>query len=77
MVEVAQTGQVQVRRPDASELLSIRDGKYTYEEIVEWSERLHEQSQLALKTTHLPEEPDYELAAKLIINIQNDIWNTE
>lgn len=36
--EIMETGKVVVRRPDADELLAIRNGAWTYEQLVEWAE---------------------------------------
>jgi predicted nucleotidyltransferase len=37
--EIMMTGKVVVKRPDAAELLSIRAGAWTYDQIVEYAER--------------------------------------
>lgn len=37
--EILERGEVLVRRPDAEELLSIRAGAWSYEQLVEWAER--------------------------------------
>lgn len=36
--EIMELGQVIVRRPDAEELLAIRNGAWTYEQLIEWAE---------------------------------------
>jgi predicted nucleotidyltransferase len=37
--EMLTTGQVIVKRPDAEELISIRKGAWSYEQLIEWAER--------------------------------------
>ncbi len=37
--EILETGKVVVKRPDAAELLAIRNGAWTYEQLIEWADR--------------------------------------
>ena len=37
--EIITVGEVVVKRPDAEELLSIRNGAWTYDHLIEWAER--------------------------------------
>lgn len=73
--EALETGQVNVYRPDAEELLSIRNGSWSYEKIVEYAEQMdkHVRETLYL-TTKLPKRPNVELAANLILQIQDMTW---
>lgn len=56
--ELLTEGVVRVRRPDAAELLEIRAGAWTYDQLLEYSDkedaRLHE----VVKTSKLPKQPD-------------------
>lgn len=74
--EALETGKLQVLRPDAQELLSIRHGAWTYEEVVEYAEYMdnHVRNVLLPKTA-LRKDPDMLLAANLIITIQDMIWH--
>jgi predicted nucleotidyltransferase len=76
--ETLETGQVNVFRSDAEELLSIRNGSWSYEKIVEYAEQMdkHVRETLYL-TTKLPKKPNIELAANLILQIQDLTWKTE
>ncbi|WP_373044765.1 DNA polymerase beta superfamily protein [Vulgatibacter sp.] len=56
--EILATGQVQVRRPDRDELLAIRAGSWSYEELVEQAESLFAAVEDAARTTTLPAAPD-------------------
>ena len=57
--EVLSTGTMQVRRPDAEELLSLLQGSWAYEQLVEWAER-EDQALLEIsKTAPLPRQPDW------------------
>ena len=73
--EALEQGVILVKRPDAQELLDIRAGKWTYEELVEYAEHMENHVRhVLLKTTHLPPKPNVKLAAELTLSIQNSVW---
>lgn len=74
-VEALEEGVIKVRRPDAEELLSIRNGAWTYEEVVEYAEEMDNKVRNVLyPTTQLRKKPDVKLAAGLIMEIQDLTW---
>ena len=69
-VEALTTSKIIVRRPDREELLSIRHGGWTYEQLIEEAEKLDAQAEELYKTsTVLPKTPDFELLDKLCIEL--------
>lgn len=56
--EILDTGRVLVRRPDAQELLDIRGGAWTYDELLAWAEEQDRAIDRALETSSLPPAPD-------------------
>lgn len=58
--EILKTGQVLVKRPDAEELLAIRNGSWSYEDLLKWTEEkdqeLYEYYQK--DKSPLPQEPN-------------------
>jgi len=56
--EILETGEVHVRRPDAAELLEIKEGRLLVEEVLEVSEQLQLRLSEAYTRTRLPDEPD-------------------
>lgn len=74
-VEALEDGVINVRRVDAEELLSIRNGAWTYEEVVEYAEEMDNKVRNVLyPTTQLRKKPDVKLAAELIITVQDIMW---
>jgi hypothetical protein len=74
--EALQTGEILVKRPDAEELLAIRDGAWTYEELVDYAEKTDKWVRDVLYVqTKLPKKPNLKLAAKIIMNVQDMVWN--
>lgn len=57
-LEVLATGELRVRRPDAAELLAIRDGALSHEALMAEAEDLEAQMRAALATSPLPAEVD-------------------
>ena len=56
--EILETGQVNVRRKDAAELLAIRNGAWSLKELVQYAEQEDlELDQVAAKS-YLPDQPD-------------------
>lgn len=64
--ETLLTGKVIVRRPDREELLAIRNGAWTYEQLIEFAEREEEAlNELYLSTNVLPKTPNKEFLDNL------------
>ena len=74
--EALEEGVLKVKRPDAEELLSIRDGAWTYEECVQYAEEMDELIRGKLyQQTDLPKKPNLLNAAKVLMETQRLIWN--
>jgi len=68
--EVLLTGKVIVKRPDREELLAIRNGAWTYEQLIEFAEREDiALNELYNSTTILPKVPNKEKLDQLCIKL--------
>lgn len=68
--EVLMTGKVIVKRPDREELLSIRNGAWTYDQLIEFAEKEElELNKLYNSTNILPKVPNKEKLDKLCIEL--------
>lgn len=67
--EILTDGQVRVRRADRAELLAIRDGAWSYDELIERAEALHAQIKAAATTSTLPAAPDSAAIDALCIDL--------
>ncbi|MCU0656572.1 MAG: nucleotidyltransferase domain-containing protein [Polyangiaceae bacterium] len=56
--EIMETGHVQVKRPDREELLAIRNGTWTYEQLIAWAEESEKGMDELYKKSKLPHSPD-------------------
>lgn len=65
-LEVLEVGELRVRRPDAAELLAIRDGALPYDELRRVARELEERMQAALRTTSLPADIAPDLADEIV-----------
>jgi len=59
--ETLVTGKVYVRRPDADELLAIRDGNWSYDKLMEWAEVQDVELLELSRTSPLPKAPNYKV----------------
>lgn len=74
--EALTEGKIIVKRPDADELLSIRGGAWTYEEIVQYAEEMdREVREVLYKQTDLPKKSDIKKIAKLLMEVQELVWS--
>jgi predicted nucleotidyltransferase len=67
--EILTLGEVIVKRPDAKELLSIRNGAWTYEQVLAYAEDMDKKIEEAEKTSKLPRSPDYKKIKQLQITL--------
>lgn len=58
--EILEHGQVNVRRPDAKELLEIRGGAWSYDKLIEWADKQDEEMDSLFKSSLLPAEAPLE-----------------
>ncbi len=73
--EALSTGEVLVKRPDAEELLAIRNGAWTFDEMMEyWTDRDQYIREVLYKQTDLPKTPNIHAAAKLLIELREMQW---
>ena len=56
--ELLTEGKVIVKRPDAKELLRIREGDWDYHKLVEWAEIQDKELEVLVKSSPLPHTPD-------------------
>jgi len=73
--EAVTEGILRVRRPDAEELVAIRNGAWTYEDVVKYAEEMDAKVMAAIETSPLPKNPDIKLAAQLVMEVQDMVWN--
>jgi len=67
--EILTEGIVRVRRPDAEDLLTIRDGAWTYDQLVEFSDKQDAELDALLKTCSLPWGVDERQISKTCMEI--------
>lgn len=74
--EILQGQGVIVKRPDAKELLHIRDGGWSYEELIKFAESKDKFiREFLYKNTALRKKPDIKLAAKVLMDVQDMCWS--
>lgn len=74
-IEALRGDGIIVKRPDAEELLAIRDGAWTYEEVLAYAADMDLKSKEMYKNTVLRKKPNLKTAAKILMNAQDMVWN--
>lgn len=67
--EILQDGEVIVKRPDADFLLSIRNGAWSYEKLIEWADKQDKELTELMKVSKLPKAPDRNKIDKLCVEL--------
>jgi len=70
--EILSTGKVQVFRPDHEELLAIRNGAWTYEQIEEYADSMELEIKAIAENSPLPEKPDRNFLDSLCVKV---VWD--
>lgn len=70
-LEIMSTGKVIVKRPDAKELLEIRAGAWSYEQLLEFAADMEKRIEVAASLSSLPRAPDREALDALCIALVN------
>jgi predicted nucleotidyltransferase len=68
-LEVLERGQLIVRRPDAAELVAVREGALGYEQLVARAEELERSMRDAVAASSLPPQVDYEAVDRLLLEL--------
>lgn len=73
--EALETGIIHVHRPDAAMLMDIRNGKWLYQEVMDYfNEKVDYIRNVAYHKTHLPKKPNIKLATKVLLDIREMQW---
>ena len=72
-LEALETGEIKILRPDAEELLEIRNGKWTYEQILDYAEECDSKMNKLYMTTDLPKKSNLKKVADLLLSVQRDL----
>jgi predicted nucleotidyltransferase len=73
-VEIMRGDGVIVKRPDRAELLAIRNGVVSFEELMELAADYDKQLEALYETSPLPRAPDSEKINALLLDIYRDFW---
>jgi len=72
--EIAETGTVNIRRPNREELLDIRKGRVELGGLISWAEKEMKELEVEFENSNLPEEIDEEMINQLLIKIRTEFY---
>ena len=73
-IEIAREQEVRVQRPDRDFLLSIKTGKFTYEELLEMAEHKQQEMEAAFAASALPEKPNVVWLEQLLYELREELY---
>jgi predicted nucleotidyltransferase len=74
-IEVLETGELNVYRPERDLLTDIKLGKYKFEEVMKMYQALDNKLKIAYEKSKLPEKPDYHKINNFIIELTKEYLN--
>jgi len=75
--ELLTTGEMFVRRPDADELLQIRQGAWSYEQLEEYARQIDFSLQEVYDKSTLPYSPDTKASKDLLAHLLSEHYNID
>lgn len=75
--EIGREQKINVKRPNKDFLLSIKSGKYEYEELLEMSENLQNEMEIAFNNSTLPDKPDTNYINYITYNIRDKFYSAK
>lgn len=73
--EVFTHGEIFVKRPDAAELKSIRNGEWSIDRLQQYVVEQEEELRRLKDTSTLPNEPNKKLLASILMEAQDRVWH--
>lgn len=73
-LETAETGQIEIRRLDAGELIHIRNGGWGYGEFIQYAAKQEAKLRKIESSPALKKKPNYLQAAEILMDIQRYTW---
>lgn len=72
--EIAELGELRVKRPNREALLAIRGGEFSYDDLLARAETFLQEVEQAFAQSNLPEQPDKEAALAALVTIRKVIY---
>lgn len=76
-LDIANTGQVIVKRPNRDQLLAIKAGNSDYDALLTQAEQLTEQITAAFVKSTLPETPDQKAALSALVAVREKLYGND
>ena len=73
--EIATEGKINVLRKDREFLLSIKEGKFEYDELVSKAEALKDELTSLYQHSDLPDEPNIQMINSVLVEIRKTCYN--
>ena len=68
-MEILQTGEINVFRSDREELIAIRNGTWTYDQVLEYAQKCEQDMVSLCEKSTLPKQPNRNELDKLCVSV--------
>lgn len=75
--EIAETGQVNVYRTERTFLLDVKQGKYSYDQLMDKAEALQHEVEIAFEQSTLPHEVDVKKVNKTLVAMRKEHYELQ
>lgn len=73
-LDIANTGEIIVKRENRDELLAIKAGQFEYDELITWAEKLTTEIEIAFKNSTLPEKPNIQKVVETLVKVREQLY---
>ncbi len=73
--EIATEGQINVRRKDRDFLLSVKEGRFEYDELLQKAEALKDELPILYQNSNLKTEPDIDVVDAILVKMRGMYYN--
>ena len=73
-IEILKTGEINVKRSNREELLSIRRGEWSYDELIEKAEQKMIAVKEAFENSTLQDEPEKDMVELLLVSLRKEMY---
>ncbi len=74
-IEILTTGEINIKRPNREELLSIRRGEWSYDELIQKAEQKMSAVEKAYKISTLPKAPEKTIVEQLLVDVRKAVYD--
>jgi predicted nucleotidyltransferase len=76
-IEIGETNQINIKRPNRDFLLSIKSGQFDYDQLLNWADEKQLEMEKAFELSNLPEKPDLVKINSLLASLRDQFYQID